>query len=648
MSQKPMMVSTRIVLLLISFVFLSNCGLFGEGPKVKYPNKVTPEMQADFQAAERAFTAKNYSQAKSSFQAYISKYPYNRLTDQAQYRVGQVQMLGQEYGLAAGTFAALARKTPDPNVKSRALVKEGISQYRVKDNAAALAAFSQVDGNYLRQHDKIKAGGLALAILDQQNASLERKAYYDALLLDGYQGQTDAQLQKKYRSEAPPRSRILNDLDSWAQTTAALSQIDRRFAKYKAGPSSPYINYKLGVANYQAGNEKQAKQYLGTLVSRYPNSSLAGKAQSILSRIGYRPKDRDGDVIKIGVILPLSGKYEQFGKSTLQGMECAAGARAGCNSLNNVQLISRDDGGSPAAAVQAVEQLVQRDNVVAIVGPLSSASALAAAKRAQALGVPMISLAQKEGIPQVGTEIFRFSLTPDQQIKTLLAYATKKRGKKSLGVLYPKNNYGQVFMRKFKSTAPAYGAKVTATQAYNNSSNVADDLRNLKFSVSKASPDSPLGFNALFVPDSYRAVLNIIPQLKMSGLETMLLLGTNAWNDPNLARGATGEVGDVVFLDIYFNGSNKSEVKDFLREFQAAYGKTPSTLEAMGYDVIRFISKMAEKNRIKNRREFRSTLLGIGNYDGITGLKAFGSDREARVSPYVLTVKGVEIQEVKQ
>ncbi|MDX1387428.1 MAG: penicillin-binding protein activator, partial [bacterium] len=437
-------------------------------------------------------------------------------------------------------------------------------------------------------------------------------------------------------------------LQTWAKLPATPGEIDPRFVKYQPQASGPYVDYKLGMAYYKAGNYKLAKRFLGHLVSSYPSSSLAREAKPLLAQMGYKPKKKKvGAGIRVGVILPLSGKYERFGQSTLNGMECAAGTKAGCAGLGNIELIIRDDGGSPGSAIEAVQTLVEQENVVAIVGPLSSASALAAAKKAQELGVTMISLAQKQGIPNVGNQIFRFSLTPNQQIKALLAYTTKKKGKKSIGVFYPKNNYGKVFMEKFKSLAPSYGAAVTASHSYTNSQDAQGDIRNLKFSVSKSSPEAPIGFNALFIPDSFMAILNLLPQLKVSGLETMLLLGTNAWNDPALAQRSGGNLGDAVFLDIYFKGAKNNRVKTFIREYQAAFGQTPTTLEAMGYDIIRFISEMAVKNKIRSRPDFRNALDGTSGYNGVTGLRSFASNREARLRPYMLTVTGSQIQEIQ-
>ncbi len=189
---------------------------------------------------------------------------------------------------------------------------------------------------------------------------------------------------------------------------------------------------------------------------------------------------------------------------------------------------------------------------------------------------------------------------------------------------------------------------MVAAQSYKDSRKAENELRQLKLSISKASPEIPLGFNALVIPDSYTAVLNLLPQLKSLGIESVLLLGTNAWNDPQLASRSNGQLGGSVFLDIYFKESQNPRVRSFVQEYQTAFGQQPATLEAMGYDTIGFLGKVASGKKTLRPEEFREALMTTNGYEGVTGLQAFTSHREAQVRPYLLTVEGDQIKEVEK
>src|SRR3990167_6162807 len=127
-----------------------------------------------------------------------------------------------------------------------------------------------------------------------------------------------------------------------------------------------------------------------------------------------------GENYKIGVVLPLTGKYAIYGESALHGIECGFGIFPPCDSQYEIELIIKDDVGDPLLAAQAVEALVNDDNVNIIIGPLSSSSIDAAALKAQELGIPLISLSQKEGIPSIGDNIFSVALTAASQVNAIV------------------------------------------------------------------------------------------------------------------------------------------------------------------------------------------------------------------------------------
>jgi branched-chain amino acid transport system substrate-binding protein len=642
----------RKVLVVLLLLSVTACIKGGVSPtKVQYPNPVSSEMRADFERSEDEFKAQRYPQAEAGYKGYIEKYPYNEFTDTSLYRIGQIQMLRKDYDGATLTFDKLIGKTPNPDVASRARVKAGICQFRLNQFDRSLGYFDKTQPHALGENDRIKLGGLGIVALEKTGGSAERRGFYDAVLLDTYQGMSDAVVQQKYGGEAPMRPAVTQSLESWAKRPATINQIDPRFKDYKAKASEPYVAYKLGMAYYQAGDTKSAKKYLGRLQDKYPGSPLAKDAAPTLAKIGYKPGREgkpSGKTFKVGVILPLTGKYEVYGASTLKGMECAASLKAPCSGVNNLEIVSRDDQGDPNLAVQAVESLVRDEKVVAIIGPLSSASAQAAAKKAQELGVVMISLAQKEGIPAIGDKIFRFSLTPGEQVRALLNETAKKKSKKSIAVLYPTSNYGKVMMSTMKEMAPSYGATVTASQGYANAGDASNQLRQLKFSVSQVSANTPLGFDSLFIPDSYASVLKIAPALRSSGIESnILLLGTNAWNDPSLAAKSGGLLDQSIFLDIYFKDSDSPAVREFIQEFQSAFGGTPSTLEAMGYDSVRFLGHALHGRKGGSGEDVRQAVAGMRGFRGVTGLRSFMPDREAQVEPYLLTVEGGQIKEFK-
>ncbi len=647
-SQKNKKGFIRIFLLvtICSCLWLVNgCGGFGKktGEKRKYPNPVTSQMQMVFDQADQTFREKRYDAAEMQYLNYVEQFPYNALSDQAQFRRGQIRLIRDDYNAAVLLFEGIIKKTPDPQMESRARVKAGISHYALNQFESALLHFKKINANYLLEFDRLSIAPLALKLLEK-SSSLEDKAYYHAVLLDTYQGKDFSTLKKQYGDNLPELENVKQFLEAWARQVVAISQVDSRLEDYNASVSSPYVLYKLGQSYLIAKKNKEAKKYLSQVVNQHPQSTLASLAQDAIKNIKTKG-DSKVKRYRVGVILPMTGKYQSYGESAWQGIQCAAGQQPGCTGAQNLELILKDDAGEPAKAIAAVEELVNQHDVIAIIGPMSSASAMAAASKAQELGVVMLSLAQKEGIPQVGDHIYRFSLTPDQQVKSLLNSLVQKKKQKLIAILHPKSNYGQVFANKLKTAAPRYNIEVVAMSGYQNPKDAVDAIRDLKLKVSKTSKQAPMGFEAIFIPDSYLSVLYLLPQMQMLGMDQLTLVGTNAWNDARLGTHSKGLLKNGLFLDMYFIGAKDPIVKNFNQSFRTAFQKEPSTLSAMGYDITLFVARALSKNPVKGRDGFISSLQAIKNFKGVAGLRAFGADREAILAPFMLTVEGENIVE---
>ena len=98
------------------------------------------------------------------------------------------------------------------------------------------------------------------------------------------------------------------------------------------------------------------------------------------------------DAIKVGVILPLTGKQAKFGEIEKQSFVMAAeeiNAKGGVNG-KKIELLIEDTQGKPDVARSAVEKLITQDKVVIIGGGYTSSETYAAAGVALNKGFPFL------------------------------------------------------------------------------------------------------------------------------------------------------------------------------------------------------------------------------------------------------------------
>jgi len=361
------------------------------------------------------------------------------------------------------------------------------------------------------------------------------------------------------------------------------------------------------------------------------------------------------DPIAIGCILPLSGRNAAYGNRALDAVLLAAGVFNAAKETP-IRLLIEDSQSDPAVAGAAVEKLASA-GIICILGPLGSQEAVEAAKEAQRLKVPILTLTQREGITAIGDYVFRNFLTAAMQIRTVVRYAQAELGLRRFAVLYPNDAYGQEMARLFREEVLRNGGEIRKEGVYKtDQTDFAQEIRAIggvapagsgdkvtEETPPKAVPD----FEALFIPDSYVRVAMIVPQLVYYGITGVRLLGTSGWNSPELVKKTPEYLQGAIFVDGFFANSFRPEVNNFIETFYMAYGREPDAMEALAYDAAAVAVRLLLENPGATREAFRSALAQVKDYKGVTGKTSFPPSRDAEKDLFVLMVNDGQIIQVK-
>jgi len=359
----------------------------------------------------------------------------------------------------------------------------------------------------------------------------------------------------------------------------------------------------------------------------------------------------------LGCILPLSGKFAAYGNRALESLILAAGFFDPQRS-SSVKLLIEDSQSRPEKARAAVARLV-REGVVAIIGPLGSEEAQGVAEEAQRLKVPLLTLTQKEGITAIGEYIFRGFLAGSQQIEKLVKFAREDLQLQRFAVLYPEVAQAREMAGLFRQEVTRRGGTIVWTGAYkNDQTDFAEPVKKLTAATEvtriendqvEGSPSRSFNFEAVFIPDSYRAVKMIVPQLVNYDVRGVRLLGMSGWNSPELLyMEEPGNLEGAVFTDSFFTAGIYPPTLDFVDRFYAAYGREPDVMEAEVFDAAGMAVKiLLEGKGGLTREKFRNSLLGISSYQGVTGRSSFSTKRFIAKEAFVLMVKDGKIVQVK-
>ena len=194
---------------------------------------------------------------------------------------------------------------------------------------------------------------------------------------------------------------------------------------------------------------------------------LIKKGRDLLSRINKKI-DETSDINRraIGCLLPLKGDYAVFGEELLNGIQLGLGIFGASDPEGPLELVIKNTNGTPEDTLAAVDELILKEKVIAIIGPITQSASVAAAKKAQEYGVPIITITQKQDITAEGDMVFRNFLIPSREIDVLLNKAVNEMGMKRFGIFYPDTSYGNYFMNLFWDRVEEMGGEITAVESY--------------------------------------------------------------------------------------------------------------------------------------------------------------------------------------
>jgi ABC-type branched-subunit amino acid transport system substrate-binding protein/TolA-binding protein len=616
-----------------------------------------------FSRAEAHYEAGAYDEALALYLEYIELYKDEPLAPAALMKIGSIYAMNGEYDSARAGYQRIATDYPSSSFVPDALVANLFTYYQ--------------QGRY---PNVIKLGPETIQQLDSNLHIF--KTY--ALIGDSYLAMNspiDAIDNYVRAREYATDLEQPSILDKLKEAIARLDTDDVAILVNHPDESLPvdFLMYQLGL-NY-ALEEKydEALKILAEFLRRFPENENRILVESLIDEIKKNAVfQRD----TIGVLLPLSGPYERFGFRALRGIELALAQFSSQGDNPPINISVKDTGADPDKTIMAVEELYQ-EQVAAILGPIVASEI--AAREAQKMGIPIITLTQKDNVPEIGDKVFRNFITPKMQVQALAAFAVESLGLYRFAILYPDENYGLTFMNLFWDELIEREAEVVGAEAYKPKQTdftdpikklvglyykIPEDLKGeLEFgdtgNQSDPAPESAdrlpeddrdreeeepepiVDFDAIFIPDSPGIAGLIVPQLAYHDIKDVYLLGTNLWHSDSLIKIAEQYVQGAVMPDGFFAESNSAAVKAFVAAFEETYQDKPDFIEAVVFDSAMILFHAVSRPEIRYRNEIRDELLNLDGFPGVTGYTRFDENGEVLRKLHLLRIKGKRFVELE-
>ncbi|RYG61821.1 MAG: penicillin-binding protein activator [Alphaproteobacteria bacterium] len=338
-----------------------------------------------------------------------------------------------------------------------------------------------------------------------------------------------------------------------------------------------------------------------------PNRSRYERIRAASDRIG------DGTtptgVLRVGVMLPLSGQLGEVGNSVLHGIQLGIKEFDGRRGTR-VELLVTDVTDAKQADTAAATLLEQQVDVV--IGPLLAPAVTEAGASLGPSKVPVLALSNDRSV--TGNGVYTLNYLPGEQAK-LMARTAISAGKQRLAVLAPSTAYGTEAAEAFANEVKRLNATLTGSSFYDpKATDIGPSIRNVV-----GTQTGSVAFDSLFMPAPANTMALIKAQLSYYDVDKTdtLLLGTGLWQNNDLLKAGVGMQGSV------FAAPPKAFV--FEQNYESAFGGKANALAVVGYDTARILTDVAAE-KLRTGQDVQSLLLRPEGFYGSGGYFKFNPD----------------------
>ena len=307
--------------------------------------------------------------------------------------------------------------------------------------------------------------------------------------------------------------------------------------------------------------------------------------------------------VRVGLVLPLSAQGNAG--VAAQSMKNAAEMALAEFKSPNIQLLVKDDGGTPQGAQNGAQQAISEGAEI-IIGPLFAQSVSAVGQVARARNIPVIAFSTDTSV--AGRGIYLLSFLPETDVRRIVDFAIS-RGKRSFAAMLPDNAYGTVVEAAFQQEVSRRGGRVLALEKYPLDANrMADAARRVAQAANQV--------DSIFIPDGADAVPQVVQALAASGvnLKRDQLLGTGLWDDPRIFSTAALDGG-------LYAAPESTGFRNFSGRYRARFGQDPVRTATLAYDAVALVAALVKTQGPQRFSE--QVLTNPSGFAGIDGVFVF-------------------------
>ena len=398
------------------------------------------------------------------------------------------------------------------------------------------------------------------------------------------------------------------------------------------------------------GEYQQAQDFLGELINADNiDAATLAELQSVQNFIDIA---LNTDPHKIGVILPFShARFGILARQALDGLELALQSRSPRE--NPIQLIIKDSAQKPVVEENGrnlrltakqrsnlvksqVRELVEKDKVIAILGPLAKDTSLAAGEMAEVYKVPVISFSLTEEIGSETPFLFRYQRNRIVEAENLARYALDYLQAERFVLFYTSDRSGKGFevMQAFNKIVTENGGQISGISPIKlNQVDFKDNYLSMTEGFQKKidlegedtsieAEDPIIDFDVMFAQvklNTLKILLNF--NRSFDAEDVWVLSGSEINVRENQLLDHTRRLR---FIDAFPIGSISTSLQPFYEDHWQSYNfrpdyQTPTSYTIYAYEALEMLLRLLNDPSFHNRESLRIALQNLTGFPVLTG-----------------------------
>ena len=317
--------------------------------------------------------------------------------------------------------------------------------------------------------------------------------------------------------------------------------------------------------------------------------------------------EEKNNILKVGLLAPLSGEYKELGNSLLYSLQLALSEI----NDNNVFIIPRDSGTNNKKKLNEAIEEIRSEGANVIIGPIDNKDFEEVKKYED-----IIFISPSNINPEFQNNIISIGISFESQILALQKFIKEKKKEKTV-ILLPKNNYTNLIEGKIKKL------NIKNTKIFKYSSdpkiltgeieiltNYSQRKKNLeirkrlfeekddeisKRQLKELEQKYALGdvnFDSVIIIDFGSNLKSILTSLAYTDVdqEKVLLTTVNQWFDESIFYENTVK-------SLYYPSVNYKEFTEYKKKYFKTFNNFPSEITILAYDAIGLIYYVWKKNK---------------------------------------------------